>query len=197
MTQAVLSALFDKTTTPMLLAGDNRCYLAANSAARELLGRSGEELTGLRVDDLVAPEARPGIPGLWREFLRSGSQGGEIELVRADGSRVSVTYSATANIVPGLHLTVFPSPGREDEVLDRPESAASAPGRPRPLTAREREVLTLLALGCTGAEIASRLYLSPETVRTHTRRARRKLGARTRSQAIALAVKSGQIDPEG
>lgn len=192
-----MSALFDKTTTPMLLAGDNRCYLAANSAACELLGRSARELSGLQVDDLVAPGARPAVPALWREFLRSGSQGGEIELLRADGRSVAVSYSATANIVPGLHLTVFPRPGREDPVLDRPRGAAVAAGSPKPLTGREREVLTLLALGCTGAEIASRLYLSPETVRTHTRRARGKLGARTRSQAIALAVKSGQIDPEG
>jgi PAS domain S-box-containing protein len=197
MSEAVLSALFDKTTTPMLLAGDNRCYLAANSAACELLGRSARELTELKVDDLVAPDARPGVPALWREFLRSGSQAGEIELRRADGSMVAVSYSATANIVPGLHLTVFPSPGREDPILDRPRGPAVGSRRPTPLTAREQQVMTLLALGCTGAEIASRLYLSPETVRTHTRRARAKLGARTRSQAIALAVKSGQIDPEG
>jgi DNA-binding CsgD family transcriptional regulator len=52
----------------------------------------------------------------------------------------------------------------------------------------------MLALGATGPEVAEALYLSPETVRSHTRTARRKLGARTRSQALALAIKSGQID---
>src|SRR5918997_6990310 len=138
MSETVLSALFEKTTTPMLLAGDNRCYLAANSAACELLGRSAAELTALQVDDLVAPDTRPAVPALWREFLRSGSQAGEIELRRADGSMVAVSYRATANIVPGLHLTVFPSPGREDPVLDRPRGRAVASATPAPPTARER-----------------------------------------------------------
>jgi DNA-binding CsgD family transcriptional regulator len=65
------------------------------------------------------------------------------------------------------------------------------------LSKREREVLGLLAEGLSGAAIASRLVLSPETVRTHVRNAMDKLGASTRSQAVALALESGQIgEPE-
>jgi DNA-binding CsgD family transcriptional regulator len=58
---------------------------------------------------------------------------------------------------------------------------------------REWEVLGLLALGHTGEEIAEELGISPETVRNHLRGAREKLGARTRAQAIALALSRGLI----
>ncbi len=65
-----------------------------------------------------------------------------------------------------------------------------------PLTKREREILSLLAEGLSGAQIAGELVLSPETVRTHVRNAMAKLGASTRSQAVALALKSNEITPE-
>lgn len=61
------------------------------------------------------------------------------------------------------------------------------------LTAREREVLELLAGGLTGEEVAVELQLSPETVRTHVRNAMSKLDARTRVHALALAVRRRQI----
>lgn len=61
------------------------------------------------------------------------------------------------------------------------------------LTTREREMLTLLARGHTGEAIAERLHLAPETVRTHVRNAMAKLGAATRTHAVALAVRRGEI----
>ena len=61
------------------------------------------------------------------------------------------------------------------------------------LSSRESEVLAMLADGLTGEEIARRLVLSPETVRTHVRNAMNKLGARTRAQAIAVAMRDGEI----
>lgn len=72
-------------------------------------------------------------------------------------------------------------------------SKRSRGGEPRPLSAREREVLGLLAEGMSGAAIAERLVLSPETVRTHVRNAMDKLGASTRSQAVAIALERGHI----
>lgn len=71
------------------------------------------------------------------------------------------------------------------------EGAGEAPSRP--LSAREREVLGRLADGLSGAQIARELVLSPETVRTHVRNAMEKLGAATRSQAVVMAMESGQI----
>jgi DNA-binding CsgD family transcriptional regulator len=78
------------------------------------------------------------------------------------------------------------------------EGSKGAPGKHRrartgPLSNREREVFELLADGLSGAEIAERLVLSPETVRTHIRNAMGKLGASTRSQAVAIALRRREI----
>lgn len=61
------------------------------------------------------------------------------------------------------------------------------------LSPREREVLDHLAKGMTGEEVAVRLGLSPETVRTHVRNAMDKLEAHTRVHAVALALRQGEI----
>lgn len=63
----------------------------------------------------------------------------------------------------------------------------------RALSAREREVLRLLAEGGSYAEIGASLFLSPDTVRAHAQRAMTKLGARTRTQAVAVAMRQAMI----
>ena len=62
------------------------------------------------------------------------------------------------------------------------------------LTPREREVVSLLAIGLTGEEIAVRLFLSPETVRTHIRNAMQRIGARTRAHLVTLAAERRELD---
>jgi DNA-binding CsgD family transcriptional regulator len=62
-----------------------------------------------------------------------------------------------------------------------------------PLSYRERQVLGLLAQGHDGPAIAERLSLSPETVRSYANAAREKLGAKTRTEAVALALVAGEI----
>jgi DNA-binding NarL/FixJ family response regulator len=58
------------------------------------------------------------------------------------------------------------------------------------LSSREHEILGLLADGFNGQAIAERLFLSPETVRTHVRNGALKLGAKTRVQAVALMIRN-------
>jgi DNA-binding NarL/FixJ family response regulator len=70
-------------------------------------------------------------------------------------------------------------------------------GRSPQLSPREREVLHLMAEGFTGEAIARRLGLSVETVRTHARNVIRKLQARNRVHAIAIALERGDIALEG
>lgn len=68
-----------------------------------------------------------------------------------------------------------------------------ADGRSRTLTRRELDVLELLAEGFQHEEIGRRLGISSETVRTHLRKASDRLGAATRTQAVATALRLGLI----
>ena len=65
--------------------------------------------------------------------------------------------------------------------------------RNRELTQREREVLRLLAEGNTNDQIGAVLTISPQTVRTHVQKAMEKLGATTRVQAVAIALRGSLI----
>ena len=68
-------------------------------------------------------------------------------------------------------------------------------GEERPLlTAREREVLTLLAEGLTGPQIAERLIVALPTVKTHQARLYDKLGVSERAAAVAEAMRRGLLE---
>lgn len=64
------------------------------------------------------------------------------------------------------------------------------------LSERETQVLQGLAEGLTNEQIGARLYISPETVRTHVRKTLDRLGVNTRTRAVAIATKHGIVDPE-
>jgi DNA-binding NarL/FixJ family response regulator len=71
---------------------------------------------------------------------------------------------------------------------------AGVDGRTLLLTKREREIFDLLAQGSTGEEIATRLTLSPDTVRTHIRNGMEKLHMHTRTGAVVKALKGQEIE---
>jgi DNA-binding NarL/FixJ family response regulator len=81
--------------------------------------------------------------------------------------------------------------------VSRPEAAPAAPGADglEELTAREREVLALVAEGLSNQEIAERLVVSPLTAKTHVSRVLMKCGARDRAQLVVLAYESGLVVP--
>ncbi|MDT0341478.1 response regulator transcription factor [Streptomyces litchfieldiae] len=74
---------------------------------------------------------------------------------------------------------------------------ASSPERLDALTAREREMVALVATGLSNEDIAARLVLSPFTVRTHVHRAMAKLAARDRAQLVVIAYQSGLVRAAG
>jgi DNA-binding NarL/FixJ family response regulator len=82
-------------------------------------------------------------------------------------------------------------------LIERQREAASAMERLVVLTPREREVLALLAEGRDAAGIASVLFISPETARTHLQRVLRKLGVHSRREAVALVATSGLAERLG
>jgi DNA-binding NarL/FixJ family response regulator len=81
------------------------------------------------------------------------------------------------------------------EAMLQPQACSPKLGAPpAPLTAREREVLGWAASGARNHEIALRLQLAPETVKSHLRNLIRKLGARDRAHACVLALGWGLMD---
>lgn len=90
------------------------------------------------------------------------------------------------------------SPDVTRRVVERMVAATPAPGaeeRLSVLTARERDVLTLVGRGRSNREIGQELHLSPETARTHVGRVLAKLGARDRAGPVAIAHETGLVRP--
>ncbi|MFM8889031.1 MAG: LuxR C-terminal-related transcriptional regulator [Solirubrobacterales bacterium] len=194
-----IGQLLVQSSSAMLLADDHRTIVDANPAASDLLGVDHSLLIGMKIEELSSPELRGAAPEMFEAFLRDGSQSGPYTIVRGDGTKVECSYSASANVGPGLHLSILVPRERADSALDSEASQDEEVGREDgpdqiSLTDREREILTMLALGETNQTIAKKLNLAPETVRTHTRTARLRLGARSRSHAITLALRAGQLD---
>ena len=144
--EARVADLLARTQSAMLLADDDRTVIDANEPACELLGRERDQLIGMKIEDYTAPELRDAAPQMFEAFLQAGSQAGPFSLVRPDGTTVDCCYSASANIAPGIHLSIMVPVEHSDEELDVVETeGAEDQGAPQ-LTDREREVLTLFAL---------------------------------------------------
>jgi DNA-binding NarL/FixJ family response regulator len=124
------------------------------------------------------------------EAIRSGASGFLVKDTEPDELLQAV------RVVAGGEALLSPSITRR--LIE--EFAAHAKG-PRPtdgleqLTAREREVMALVAAGLSNDEIARRLFVSPATAKTHVSRAMVKLGARDRAQLVVIAYESGLVRP--
>src|SRR6201996_1151902 len=119
-----------------------------------------------------------------RVLLISGSGRMSAATARAAGASGVVSKDLDAREVAravhavGMGMTMFVPTSQQPSPL---------------LSEREREVLDLIAAGSTNREIASRLYLSPHTVKDHTSALFRKLGARNRAEAVQRAQRLGLL----
>lgn len=171
--------------------------------ACRLLGMARDELVGSQVDELLQSESGDWFGHIWQAFRDAGGHAEPFSL-GSPPAAIEVAVTVTASVLPSRHLVRLEPVG--DELAP---AAATTAGDPEPLprapgpgmgrgpTARERQVLGLLADGATDGQIATMLALSPATVQTHVRNAKAKLGARTRAQAVALAIRGGLISPQG
>lgn len=176
--------VFTRTSNPVFLLDEQRRIVELNDAALSLLGRDRGSLIGTSIDLVIEPEGRPAAGNEWQEFLLSGEYSGKRTLVRVDGSEVQIEFAARLERIAGRRLATYVA-----MVEQEPPSTPSEEGTGElPLTNREREVITLIALGDETAQIAEKLHISPDTVRTHVRNAMSKLGARTRAQLVALVL---------
>lgn len=122
-------------------------------------------------------------PAFAREALRAGARG--YVLKQAAGTELVQAIRAAAS--GGTWLT--------PELGARMASAPDGPtGPPGDLTDRELDVLRLIALGHTNAEIAEQLYLSVRTVETHRSHIQQKLGVSSRAELVRYALDHDLID---
>jgi DNA-binding NarL/FixJ family response regulator len=138
-------------------------------------------LTTFDLDEVVYDALRAGASGF---LLKDAPEERLVTAIRvvAEGGSLFAP-SVTRRLIEEFSRR---GPRRED---DRSDLSA--------LTARELEVLRLVARGLSNAEIATDLFVSENTVKTHVARLLMKLGVRDRVQAVVLAYESGVVRPSG
>jgi DNA-binding CsgD family transcriptional regulator len=172
--------VFHRSRSPMLMLDDDAVYTDANDAFCRAIARPREQVVGQRLGSLSTPERRAEAQAVWAELVARRHVVAGWTVTQPDGDTVGIEIVAAADLPgPGRHLAVCLPPSRA-----QPEGA---------LSPREIEVTQLLARGLSGEQIAERLFLSPETVRTHIRNAMDGMGAHTRAQLVALALDSELI----
>jgi DNA-binding NarL/FixJ family response regulator len=145
------------------------------------------EVRGVQVVVLIASDDA----GAASAAMRAGARGflpldtDPAELVRA----VRVVARGEAFLSPGATQILI------SELVSEPGVIVSAPEQLDELTNREREVMALAAGGLNNGEIAERLTVSPATAKTHVSRAMMKLHAGDRAQLVAVAYRTGLVQP--
>jgi DNA-binding NarL/FixJ family response regulator len=138
-------------------------------------------LTTFDLDDYVYEALRSGASGF---LLKDSPRADLVAAVRA-------AAAGEALLAPSVTKRLIEAFAR------RPAQTAPSPSRLASLTTRERDVLLLLARGLSNAEIATALFVSEATVKTHVGNVLGKLGLRDRVQAVIVAYETGVVVPGG
>ena len=147
--------------------------VASRSRARVLM------LTTFDADEHIYDAMKAGASGF---LLKNAPPAQLVAAVRA-------TAAGEAQIAPAIVRRMV------EEFVRRPPPGTTRPAALSELTAREIDVLKLIARGLTNADIAGILFLSEATVRTHVSRILAKLELRDRTQAAVVAYESGLVQP--
>jgi len=201
-----------RTGLRMILAGDDQLEVVGEAADGV---QAFDETIRLCPDVVLMDIAMPRLNGIeaTRRIVATGSPARVVMLTTFD--RSELVYDALTAGASGFLLKDLPSArltdgvraaARGEELLAPQitrrliEEFTLASGvRPPPgyelLTEREEEVLVLVARGLSNAEIASDLYVSVQTVKSHVARMLAKLGLRDRVQAVVTAYECGLVRP--
>jgi len=131
------------------------------------------------------------------EALRAGASGFLLKDVTAERlfDAVRVVADGEALLAPGITRRLIGEFAAQRREANVDTAVALGIAGLEMLTPRETEVLRLVAEGLSNAEIAARLVVNEETVKTHVSRVLRKLGLRDRTQAVVTAYESGLVIP--
>lgn len=208
LTDPALTRIYSSDARPVLVAGAlvQQARLSAR-ADREL-----RERVAARQAQLAAADAALGVDGVldraWRTMLRALIENDGWDHAVDSWRRLRQPYELALCLFHSAHtlLAAGDRPGataRLREAARLAEELRAAPLarqitqllRPRPaqhgLTERELEVLRLIAEGLSNRQIAARLHISPSTAGVHVSHILTKLGAATRTEAAAVAFRTG------
>jgi PAS domain S-box-containing protein len=138
--EQLLRALFEEGLDAMLLADDAGVYVDCNAAACELFGLPRAQLLGRSVLEFAAPGYD--AQGTFQVFREEGRMRGKFPLQRLDGSRRILDFHASANIAPGLHLSIMRD---VTESLAADAALRRSEARFRVLIEKSNEVISLTA----------------------------------------------------
>jgi DNA-binding NarL/FixJ family response regulator len=125
-------------------------------------------------------------PAYLREAVRAGAAGYLLKDVSKDDLIDAIRQVATGG--------AFIESQMLKGMLSEMKPGAATPSAARNLTKREREILALVAEGLSNREIADKLVLSPETVKSHVAAILEKLNVSDRTQAAIYAVRNGLVE---
>jgi len=173
-----LKPVLERVTAPGFALDKHGNVRWQNGAAIDLLG----DVRGSRFTVAVAPMD---VDRLMNRFASRIADGGDSEfdatLIMTNGSVAPCGLSSTVLHRDGEVVGLF-------GLITRPPAHAhTTPVAPERLTPRQHEVLQLLAGGATTDEMAELLHLSRETIRNHVQALLRRLDAKTRVEAVAIA----------
>jgi PAS domain S-box-containing protein len=189
-------SLFDQSRIPMALVDAERRYVKVNDALIDLYEYPRDVLLGSVSDGMVVDE-HDRIESRWKQLVRTNQLYGERVVQHANGTQLHVSYAAHGTTLDDRWMALVVTLSARFEP-DGPELIGTAPlessrSAESKLTAREREVVRLVALGSNTRRIAAELSLSPDTIRSHVRNAMAKTGAHTRAHLVALVLADGLI----
>jgi len=149
-----------------------------NDAAKELVG----DATGKMFTSVLDPHELPRAKSLFQRNLHGkGHRDFAVDLINVDGEEQCVEISSVP--LRSKHRAI----GMFGVVRPRSDTAERPPKVDGRLTPRQREILRLLADGKSTEQIAATLHISRETVRNHVRHISKRLGTKSRLQAVAVA----------